>query len=256
MSEGDTRQAALVTGGARRIGRAVALHLASEGWDIGVHYNNSEPEAVSLAVELEEAGATCKLYRKDLTEVDDIEGLAEQFTSDFPAATTLINSASIYAHDTLATLSVDNWNAHLTVNALAPILLSREFAARIAKQGCIINFLDQKVINVTPDFFSYTVSKGALCDATQMLAMALGPRTRVNAIAPGLVLQSGEQTANEFQRAHSDTPLGIGPTLDEICQAISFIASSPSMTAQVITIDGGRHLLREPPFNDLPKTSI
>ena len=145
MSEGDTRQAALVTGGARRIGRAVALHLASEGWDIGVHYNNSEPEAVSLAVELEEAGATCRLYRKDLAEVDGIEALAEQFTSDFPAATTLINSASIYAHDTLATLSVDNWNAHLTVNA--PILLTREFTARIAKQGCIINFLDQKVFD-------------------------------------------------------------------------------------------------------------
>jgi NAD(P)-dependent dehydrogenase (short-subunit alcohol dehydrogenase family) len=113
--------------------------------------------------------------------------------------------------------------------------------------------LDQKVANATPDFFSYTISKLALHNATRMMAMSLWPKTRVNGIAPGIVLRSGDQTEEQFRAVHSRTPLGIGPSLSEICRAVALLADTPSITGQVITIDGGRHLLNKFPFEDLPK---
>ena len=113
--------------------------------------------------------------------------------------------------------------------------------------------LDQKVANATPDFFSYTISKLALHNATRMLAMSLWPKTRVNGIAPGLVLRSGDQTEEQFRQVHSRTPLGVGPSLGEICRAVSLLAGTPSITGQVVTIDGGRHLQIKYPFEDVPK---
>jgi NAD(P)-dependent dehydrogenase (short-subunit alcohol dehydrogenase family) len=139
------------------------------------------------------------------------------------------------------------------LNALSPILLTRAFHRLGAGQNCVINMLDQKVANVTPDFFSYTISKLALHNATRMLAMSLWPKTRVNGIAPGLVLRSGDQTEEQFRQVHSRTPLGVGPSLGEICRAVSLLASTPSITGQVVTIDGGRHLQIKYPFEDVPK---
>jgi NAD(P)-dependent dehydrogenase (short-subunit alcohol dehydrogenase family) len=165
----------------------------------------------------------------------------------------LINSASIYEHDTIASLDAEHWQRQMRVNALAPILLAKRFHERAARPASIINMLDQKVTRVTPDFFSYTLSKLALFNATRMLAMAFGPKSRVNAIAPGLTLRSGDQTREEFERTHDKTPLGVGPTPEDICRAASLIADTPSMTGQVITIDGGRHLEVNDPAGDLPK---
>jgi NAD(P)-dependent dehydrogenase (short-subunit alcohol dehydrogenase family) len=246
-------KAALITGSARRIGRAIAVHLAGEGWDIAAHYNTSRQEALSLQTEVKAAGVDCRLYAADLSDPAAADRLAEECMRDFPHASLLVNSASIFKKDTVATLSPSLWEEHLHINALSPILLTRAFHRLGKGQNCVINMLDQKVTGVTPDFFSYTISKLALHNATRMLAMSLWPKTRVNGIAPGLVLRSGDQTEEQFRQVHNRTPLGVGPSLPEICRAVALLAETPSITGQVITIDGGRHLLIKFPFEDLPR---
>jgi NAD(P)-dependent dehydrogenase (short-subunit alcohol dehydrogenase family) len=246
-------KAALITGSARRIGRAIAVHLAGEGWDIAAHYNTSREEALSLQAEVKAAGVECRLYAADLSDPAAADRLAEECMRDFPHASLLVNSASIFKKDTVATLSPSLWEEHLHINALSPILLTRAFHRLGKGQNCVINMLDQKVTGVTPDFFSYTISKLALHNATRMLAMSLWPKTRVNGIAPGLVLRSGDQTEEQFRQVHNRTPLGVGPSLPEICRAVALLAETPSITGQVITIDGGRHLLIKFPFEDLPR---
>jgi NAD(P)-dependent dehydrogenase (short-subunit alcohol dehydrogenase family) len=245
--------AALITGSARRIGRAIATHLAGEGWDIAAHYNTSREEALGLQAEVQAKGVQCRLYAADLSDPAAADGLAEACIRDFPRTSLLVNSASIFKKDTVATLSPALWEEHLRINALSPILLTRAFHRLCTQQNCVINMLDQKVSNATPDFFSYTISKLALHNATRMLAMSLWPQTRVNGIAPGLVLRSGDQTEEQFRQVHNRTPLGVGPSLDEICRAVSLLAGTPSITGQVVTIDGGRHLLIKFPFEDLPR---
>ena len=246
-------KAALITGSARRIGRAIAVYLAGEGWDIAAHYNTSRQEALSLQTEVKAAGVDCRLYAADLSDPAAADRLAEECMRDFPHASLLVNSASIFKKDTVATLSPSLWEEHLHINALSPILLTRAFHRLGKGQNCVINMLDQKVTGVTPDFFSYTISKLALHNATRMLAMSLWPKTRVNGIAPGLVLRSGDQTEEQFRQVHNRTPLGVGPSLPEICRAVALLAETPSITGQVITIDGGRHLLIKFPFEDLPR---
>jgi NAD(P)-dependent dehydrogenase (short-subunit alcohol dehydrogenase family) len=246
-------KAALITGSARRIGRAIAVHLAGEGWDIAAHYNTSRQEALSLQTEVKAAGVDCRLYAADLSDPAAADRLAEECMRDFPHASLLVNSASIFKKDTVATLSPSLWEEHLHINALSPILLTRAFHRLGKGQNCVINMLDQKVTGVTPDFFSYTISKLALHNATRMLAMSLWPKTRVNGIAPGLVLRSGDQTEEQFRQVHNRTPLGVGPSLPEICRAVALLAETQSITGQVITIDGGRHLLIKFPFEDLPR---
>ena len=247
------KKAALITGAARRIGRAIAIHLAGEGWDVGLHYNTSRQEAMGVRAEILATGVECRLYEADLSRPEAADPLAEACIRDFPHTSLLVNSASIFKKDTVATLDPGLWDEHLRINALSPILLTRAFNRLCAGQNCVINMLDQKVTNATPDFFSYTISKLALHNATRMLAMSLWPKTRVNGIAPGIVLRSGDQTEEQFQAVHKRTPLGVGPSLDEICRAVSLLAGTPSITGQVVTIDGGRHLQIKYPFEDLPK---
>jgi len=248
-----TKKAALVTGGARRVGRAVTLHLAKEGWDIAIHYNSSDAEAEATASEIRREGVEAKLYQADLAEPAAINRLMKCFCSDFPHASLLVNNASMFEHDTLETLNLEIFDQQIAVNTRAPILLAKAFHECAGDGSCIVNMLDQKVSNLTPDYFSYTISKDALHTATFMLAMALAPRTRVNAIAPGIVLQSGDLSEQEFANLHVNTLLGVGVSMDEICRTVSFFASSPAITGQVLTIDGGRHLIRPYPYKDLPK---
>jgi NAD(P)-dependent dehydrogenase (short-subunit alcohol dehydrogenase family) len=248
-----TGKAALITGAARRIGRALALHFAAEGWDVGLHYHSSAAAAAALEAEIAALGRCCRRYPADLAEPEAALAVAAAFRRDFPNARLLINSASIFRRDRLATLEPGLWDEHMRINALAPALLTRAFAAAPTGPMSVINLLDQKVGNLTPDFFSYTASKAALAAITRMLAMELAPTVRVNAIAPGLVLRSGAQTEPAFERAFAATPLGLGPTLGEICRAASLFADSPSITGQTIAIDGGRQLAPgRPPYDDLP----
>jgi NAD(P)-dependent dehydrogenase (short-subunit alcohol dehydrogenase family) len=244
---------AIVTGGARRIGRAIARHLASEGWDIALHYLTSDADAQELAAEIRAMGRQCRLYRVDLRKFDDVPAMVDQIFAEFDEPRLLVNSASIFVRDRVQTLDVALWNEHMLVNTLAPAVLAKAFCSKTPKGGCIINMLDQKVSYPTPDFFSYTVSKTALGTITRLLAMEYRGRCRVNGVAPGLTLPSGGQSVESFERVHAKTPLGVGPTVEEICRAISLLADSPSITGQIITIDGGRHLLQPaPPFDDLP----
>lgn len=247
-------RAALITGAARRIGRALALSFAAEGWQIGLHYHNSAEAADEVRGLVEAEGVRCVAYAADLGQPAEAEALMATFLADFPEACLLINSASLFRRDRLADLEPTRWAEHMTVNALAPALLARGFAQAPAERLSVINLLDQKVGNLTPDFFSYTASKVALQAITRMLAMELAPKVRINAIAPGLVLQSGEQSIAGFERAYAATPLEIGPTVGEICRTASLLAESPSITGQVVAVDGGRQLLRSaPPYDDLPK---
>lgn len=240
-------RAALITGAARRVGREIALHLAREGWDIGIHYWQSEEAAESLAEELRQSGREAHSYRGDLREADAPADVVGRFFADFPNASLLVNNASLFEHDTIGTFKLEHWHDHLAVNALAPTLFMKAFHEGASEKTCMINFLDQKVANVTPDYFSYTVSKMALFHITEMLAQAYCPKSRVNALAPGLLLPSGDQTVGEYERVHDKTPLGVGATVAEICHAVAFIASTPAMTGQVIAIDGGEHLVRPSP---------
>jgi len=245
--------AVLITGAARRIGRALALHFAAEGRDVGVHYRDSADEARRLADDVAALGRHAALYRADLSDAEAVDTLASDFVRDFPDGDLLINSASIFERDRIGNLSPTLWERHMTVNALAPALLTRAFTSGRDGPLAVINFLDQKVANLTPDFFSYTVSKVALEAITRMLAMELAPSVRVNAIAPGLVLPSGRQGEESFRRAYSQTPLKVGPTLEEICRVASLLAASGSITGQTIAVDGGRHLVPgRPPYDDLP----
>lgn len=248
-----TERAVLITGAARRVARALALHFADDGWNIGIHYRSSAGEAEELAGLLSAKGVKSGLYRGDLADSAECEPIVSQFFEDFPDATMLINSASLYDHDTIDTLDPSLFHRQMQVNGLSPILLARAFNTHVKANGVIINMLDQKVSRITPDFFSYTLSKMVLFNATRMLAMAFSPTSRVNAIAPGLTLPSGDQTEEDFEATHQATPLGVGPTADDICRAASFIAHSPAMTGQVITIDGGRHFEVNDPDGDLPK---
>jgi len=247
-------KAALITGAAHRIGRALALGFAGDGWDIGLHYNNSARAAAESQTRIRALGARCELYQSDFRRPEQAEALVSAFRRDFPEGSLLINSASIFRRDRLASLEPALWDQHMTINALLPALLTRAFAAAAVDGICVINLLDQKVGNLTPDFFSYTVSKCALLAITRMLALELAPKVRVNAIAPGLVLQSGDQSKKGFERAFNATPLEVGPSVEELCRAAALIAESPAMTGQVITIDGGRHMMAsKPPYDDLPK---
>ncbi len=246
-------RAALITGAAKRLGAEMAKHLINEGWSVGIHYNRSEGDAFKIADLAAEKGVEAKTYAFDLSEPDAPEQLIDQFVEDFSGAYLLINNAAIFQRDTIQEFSKKLFYDHILLNTLVPTVLIQRFAEKKKDEICIINMLDQKVQNVTPDFFSYTVSKLALHNITRMSAMALWPHCRVNGIAPGLTLRSGDQTEEEFERAFNRTPLGVGPTVEEICDAVSLFANTSSITNQIIVLDGGRHMLTHFPFEDLPK---
>jgi NAD(P)-dependent dehydrogenase (short-subunit alcohol dehydrogenase family) len=235
---------ALITGGGRRIGAAIARALAADGWDIVVHYNRSGGEAAALAAEIRAAGGSCGLLQADLSQRADVEGLMGRCIGEHGPIDCLINNASTFANDTIATVTWDSFQQHLAPNLAAPLLLSRDFAASFAGRdgGCIINLLDQKLANLNPDFLSYTLSKVALSGLTEILAMALSPRIRVCGVAPGLTMISGRQTEESFARAWRDTPLGRSSTPEEIASCVRFILATPSITGQTIILDGGESL--------------
>ena len=237
-------QAVLVTGGARRVGGAIARALAADGWFVCIHYHRSAEDAERLRDEIVAAGGRAAAVGADLTDVSETESLVARASDAAGPLTALVNNASLFENDNIETLTAEGWDAHLDANLRAPALLCRDFARSLpeGQQGCIINLLDQKLWNLNPDFLSYTISKVGLHGLTQVLAMALAPRIRVCGIAPGLLLPSGKMTQQGFERAHGKTPLGRGPEVEEIVAAVRFILATPSFNAQTITIDGGESL--------------
>jgi NAD(P)-dependent dehydrogenase (short-subunit alcohol dehydrogenase family) len=235
---------ALITGAARRIGHAIALALARDGWNIAVHCHRSRLEADATARELSGLGVTAAVVEGDLSQVDTAAALMAESTRRLGPIRCLVNNASEFAFDDLASLDVDQWDRQMAVNLRAPVWLAREFARRLPQDasGCVINLLDQKVFNLNPDFLSYTLAKVALQGATQTLAMALAPRIRVCAVAPGITLLSGEQSEENFRRAHAEAPLGKSSSEEDVAEAVRFLVRSSSITGETLLVDGGQHL--------------
>jgi NAD(P)-dependent dehydrogenase (short-subunit alcohol dehydrogenase family) len=240
----DVLPTALITGASRRIGRALALNLADAGWTIAVHYRNSAADAERLARGIESRGGRAQSFQADLADPDAPKALVADVVRELGPPTVLINNASEFLPDTIQTLEDKTWDLHLGINLKAPVFLAQAMAMSLPSgcEGNIINIIDQRVWDLKPEFFSYTISKAGLWTATRTLAQALAPRIRVNAIGPGPVLRSIHQTDDDFERESRSTLLGRGATTDEIAAAVRFILATPSLTGQMIALDGGQHL--------------
>lgn len=234
----------LITGAAKRIGRAIASDLARNGWKVAINYRNSKNEAESLVKEIVASGGKAIALRGDLASASDVDALIPSCAQALGPPCCLINNASEFHPDTLQTLTRESWHVHLDINLKAPVFLAQAMAEHLDEncEGNVINIIDQRVWNLKPDFFSYTISKAGLWTATRTLAQALAPRIRVNAIAPGPVLQSIHQTDEDFAAESASTLMGRGPSLEEITAAVRFILATPAMTGQMIALDGGQHL--------------
>jgi len=235
---------ALVTGAARRIGRAIALDLARHDWQVAVHYSGSAEDAAAVAAAIREAGGRAAAIKADLRQPAEVDRLIERCRTAIGPPTCLVNNASVFHDDRLETLEAGTWDEGIAVNLRAPVFLAKAFAAALPSgmSGNIINVIDQRVLRPTPQFFSYSVAKAGLWAATRTLAQSLAPRVRVNAIGPGPVLKSIHQTEDEFAREQAGTILGRGTTPEEIAAAVRFILDAPAMTGQMIALDGGQHL--------------
>lgn len=242
-------KAALVTGAARRVGREIALGLARDGWAVALHHNRSADEAAKAVAEIRAAAGKAEAVQADLSDLASTQGLVAAAAKAVGPLTLLVNNASLFEHDGIETMTPESWAAHLDTNLRAPALLSQAFAAQLpaGAEGNIVNIVDQRVWAPTPRFFSYTVSKMALWDMTQILARSLAPSIRVNAIGPGPALANARQSAADFQKQLDATILRRGTTPAEIYAAIGFILAAPAMTGQMIALDGGQHLAWETP---------
>lgn len=233
---------ALVTGAGRRLGRAVALKLAARGHDVLVHYNKSAADADATCAQIRALGRRAQPVGADLADPAAAEALfarAEALT-DGPI-TALVNAAAIFEHDVLETLTPAALDRHMRINALAPVLLTRGFAARLPEdgRGAVVNFLDFKLAQPYPDHFSYTLSKYALMGATELLARALAPRVRVNAVSPGYALPAPSQSEADFQRLHAQTPLARGATAEDVADAAIYLIEAQAVSGQTIYVDAG-----------------
>ena len=247
MTESNSKTA-LVTGAGKRLGRAIALALGSQGWDIGVHYRDSAQEAEDTVQALRALGRKAVALRCDLADENAAAALPGRCAEELEAPSCLVNNASLFSFDDVQSFSTASLWQHMQVNLAAPLLLTQAMASQLPQgsQGVVINLLDQKLANLNPDFLSYTLSKAALQTATTMLAQALAPRLRVVGVAPGITMVSGQQSEEEFRRAHAMTPLGRSSSPEDIAAAVCFAANSPAITGTTIYVDGGQHLLGLP----------
>ncbi len=237
-------RAALVTGGGRRIGRALSVALAQEGYAVAIHHHDSKNEAEALAIEITRAGGKAVTLAADLSDESAVAELLPRAMAVLGPIGCLVNNASIFENDTVATATRDSWERHLAVNLRAPFVLMQSFARHLPEKagGVIVNLLDERVWNLTPSFISYSLSKAGLWTLTQTMALALAPRIRVNGIGPGPTLPSPRQSEQQFLDRCRKMPLRRGTSPDEIAAALRFILAAPAMTGQMIALDGGEHL--------------
>lgn len=237
-------RAALVTGGAQRIGRALVLALAEDGFAVAIHHNRSREAAETLVETVRQKGGAAVALAADLADEGAVEELLPRAERELGALGCLINNAAVFANDTVESVTRESWDQHLAVNLRAPFVLMQNFAARLPPQagGVVINLLDQRVWSLTPYFVSYTLAKAGLWTLTQTMALALAPRIRVNGIGPGPTLPSSRQSPEQFARQCEQLPLHRGTSPLEIAMAMRFILSAPAMTGQMIALDGGQHL--------------
>ena len=233
----------LVTGGAQRIGRVIALHLAAQGFRVAVHYRSSAAAAAQTVAALREAGGAAQAFAADLADEAQCMALVPAVAQAFGRVDAVVNNASLFEYDDVATFSVKAMEAHWRANTAPAILLARALHALPGDfQRCVVNILDQKLWNPNPDYLSYTLSKAALEAAGTLLAQALAPRVRVCGVAPGVTLLSGEMNEAEFAASHTMTPLQRSSTPDDVARAVHFLLSSPAITGTTLLVDGGQHL--------------
>lgn len=235
----------LITGAARRVGAALAQGLARDGWCVAVHYRSSPADAHDVVRGITDHGGRAHSFQADLADTAQRANLIGDVVAHFGRLDALVNNASLFEYDDLATLSDDRWQAHLQANLTAPVFLARDLAASVkaaGHQGVVVNILDHKVTAANPDFLSYTAGKVALAGMTATLALALAPHVRINGISPGLILRSGDQTQQDYETAWVDTPLGCGTSLDDMLSSVRFLLTTHGITGQNITVDGGESL--------------
>ena len=249
MSLDPAPRTALVTGAARRIGAAIARDLAAHGWGVAIHYNTSSVEAEAVAAEIRAAGGRAVAVKADLADLASLPGLVDAAVSALGPIGVLINNASEFEPDEIGALDVARLERHLRLDLASPVLLADAWLARLPEgvEGHVINVVDQRVLAPTPRFFSYTLAKSALWTATRTMAQALAPRVRVNAIGPGPSFANPRQTAEDFARQAAAVPLRRGPTPEEFGRTVRFFVETPSITGQMVCLDGGQHLAWETP---------
>jgi len=236
-------QKIIITGGATRIGAAIARNLSGKNKEIVIHYNKSKFKAEKLKKELSKNGTNIYLVKGDLSKEKDILKIIKFAKIKLKFFDCLINNASVFENDKLENFNNDSWEKHIFTNLKAPAILSREFKKNIkGRNNNIINIIDQRVFKLTPFFFSYTLSKTGLYTLTKTSAMSLAPAIRVNGIAPGPTIKNKRQSENHFKKQYKATPLKKQVDVEEICNAVDFFIKNSSITGQVISIDSGQSL--------------
>lgn len=235
---------ALVTGAADRIGAAIARALAAAGWNVVVHYRASAEKARDTVAAIKAAGGNAALVKADLASRSQCGKLIAAATKPFGPLTLLVNNASLFERDAVSDLDEAIWDAHFAVHAEAPAFLARDFAAQLPSNasGNIVNVIDERVLDLSPAFFSYTLSKSVLWTMTRTLAQSLAPRIRVNAIGPGPTLAPPGVSAAGFRRRQAELPLGRAATAEEVAAGVVAIIDMPMLTGQMLALDGGEHL--------------
>jgi len=234
----------LITGGATRVGKAIALHFAERGWNIALHYFKSSSKAKKLKKIIEQNWVKVALIKSDLKNPKQTEKIITLARKKLGTIDCLVNNAALFEKDDIANFTTKSWHDHLNINLLAPAILTKQFAKQASKKTVsnIINIIDQRIFNLTPFFMSYTISKSGLQTLTKTMAMRLGPNIKVNALAPGPTIKSKRQTDRHFRNQVKSTLLKKSVRTEDICDTVEFLINNNSITGQIIAIDSGQNL--------------
>ena len=245
----DAAKTVLVTGAAKRLGRAIALDLARHGWNVAIHYHSSEKEARATAADAATTGVKVALLQADLGRESEVAPLVERAAKELGPLTGLVNSASLFENDDWYSVTRESWDKHMETNLRAPFALAQAFAHQVPRDtgGAIVNIIDQRVLKPTPQFMSYSLSKAGLKWLTTTLAQALAPRVRVNAVGPGPTIINARQSQTDFSRQREATVLGRGAEPQDVCDAVRYLLEAAAVTGQMIAVDGGQHLIWQTP---------
>ena len=237
----------LITGAATRIGKAIALHFAKQGWNVAIHYFKSSSDAKKLKKKIEKYFVKVVLVKANLKNTTQVKEIIPLAKKKLGTINCLINNAALFEKDDILNFTNESWNNHLNINLLAPAILIKQFSKQVSKKNIsnIINIIDQRVFKLTPIFMSYTLSKSALHTLTKTMAMRLSPNIKVNGIAPGPTIKSKRQSTKHFNKQVGSTLLKKPVGLKDICDTVEFLINNNSITGQIIAVDSGQNLMRD-----------